>query len=133
METVNDRVKNIRKTLDLSQSQFAKLLGVRSAAIVKIENGDTKLTKQNILLICTPNHMRDGKTININWLHTGNGDMFNPSTAHTILDEKGKPLDLEEGMFISIYRQLNLANRDIMKVVIDAMLKSQGKGTEKPS
>jgi transcriptional regulator with XRE-family HTH domain len=130
-EAMNERIKKIRKTLDLTQQQLAKLLGIRTVAVTKIENGDTNLSKHNILLICTPNHLKDGKTININWLHTGEGDMFNPASAQSVMDEDGKPLNPDEGMFIRAYRKLSPANREVVKVVVDAMQKSQNKEAEK--
>ena len=79
---MNSRVKEIRKSLKLSQGAFGKKLGVTGAGISKIESGDRNLTPQMILLIC--------QQFNVNklWLKTGEGEMFNNNPEETSkLDE----------------------------------------------
>jgi transcriptional regulator with XRE-family HTH domain len=65
------RVKTIRKTLRLSQEEFAKKLGIKGASLSLIESGKNALTDQNIKLICMVFN------VNESWLRTGTGEMFN--------------------------------------------------------
>ena len=62
---MGDRLKELRKALDLSQEAFGAKLGVSGAAISKLENEITTLTPQMGLLIC--------QTFNVNrlWLEKG--------------------------------------------------------------
>lgn len=62
------RVKEVRKTLGLTQPQFARPLGVRATAISLIENEDRALTEQMTKAIC-----REYK-VSYEWLKTGVGD-----------------------------------------------------------
>ena len=67
---MNKRLKEIRKTLSLSQEAFGKKLGVTGAGISKIESGDRNLTEQMLISICREFN------VNENWLRTGEGEMF---------------------------------------------------------
>ncbi|KAA1154915.1 helix-turn-helix domain-containing protein [Pseudoalteromonas sp. FUC4] len=61
---IADRVKKLRKALDLTQYQLAELVGVAQNSIQKLEKGDTK-NPRNIealarALQCTPEYLRFG-------------------------------------------------------------------------
>lgn len=64
---MNDRIKEVRKKLKLTQREFGKRLGVQDTAISKIESGERNLTDQMVLAIC--------REFNVNeeWLRTGAG------------------------------------------------------------
>ncbi len=68
-----DRLKQIRKTLKINQTKFAKELGLTQTAYSMIENGHNPLLDRHIKIICS--------TFNVNetWLRTGKGEMFNSS------------------------------------------------------
>ncbi|MCI8798198.1 MAG: helix-turn-helix transcriptional regulator [Lachnospiraceae bacterium] len=68
-----DRLKQIRKTLKINQTKFAKELGLTQTAYSMIENGHNPLSNRHIKIICS--------TFNVNeiWLRTGEGEMFNSS------------------------------------------------------
>ena len=67
---LNGRVKEVRKGLGLNQTKFGKRLGVTTAAISKIENGDRGLTEQMLLGICREFGVNEA------WLRTGEGDIY---------------------------------------------------------
>lgn len=69
---MNERLKQLRKSLSLSQEAFGSKLGVTGPAVSKIESGDRSLTEQMALSII--------REFNVNeeWLRTGEGEMFNP-------------------------------------------------------
>lgn len=64
------RVKELRKELDLTLEKFSDPLGVGKTAISNIENGSRNLTNQMIASIC-----REYR-VNEEWLRTGEGEMF---------------------------------------------------------
>ena len=75
---MKDRIKALRKELGLSGEKFGERIGVKKAAISKIESGAVGLSDSNILAIC--------REFNVNeeWLRTGSGEMFKDMT----LDEE---------------------------------------------
>lgn len=64
------RLKKVRKTLGLSQKEFAGYLGITQSAYSMIENGSRLFSEKYIRLVCT--------TFNINkeWLEYGEGEMI---------------------------------------------------------
>lgn len=64
------RVRELRKALNLTLEKFAKPLGVGKTAISNIENESRNLTDQMIISICREYN------INEEWLRNGTGDMF---------------------------------------------------------
>ena len=66
----NERVKLIRKALNLTCETFGERLGVNKASISRLENGVNNLSSQMEKAIC--------REFNVNpvWLDTGQGDMF---------------------------------------------------------
>ena len=68
---MKDRIKKIRKALDLTQQEFADRIGVKRNTVGQWECGINPLTDQTISSIC--------REFNVNetWLRTGNGEMFN--------------------------------------------------------
>ena len=68
--TQGERVRELRKFLNLTLEKFGKSLGVGKTAISKIENNERKLTEQMILSIC-----REFR-VNYFWLTEGKGEMF---------------------------------------------------------
>lgn len=65
------RVELLRKSLNLSQKDFAEKIGVKQGLISAIELNKTPLTKQSIIAICSI------FSVNELWLTTGKGEMFN--------------------------------------------------------
>ena len=68
--TQNERVKEVRKTLGLTLEKFGDRLGIKKAAVSKIEKGENSLTDANIKAICRE------FCVDYLWLTTGEGEMF---------------------------------------------------------
>ena len=68
LETINERVKEVRKRLNLSQEEFGNRIGLSKSGISNIEKGTRNVTSKHIKLI--------GAVFNINesWLMTGEPD-----------------------------------------------------------
>ena len=64
------RVRELRKVLNLTLEKFGKPLGVGKAAISNIENNNRNLTDQMVLSICREYN------VNEEWLRNGTGEMF---------------------------------------------------------
>lgn len=65
-----DRIKQIRLTLGLTQSDFGSQIGLSQAGISALEKGIRNITDRNIQLIC------EKFNANEEWLRNGEGEMF---------------------------------------------------------
>ena len=89
------RVKELRKELNLTLEKFGKPLGVGKTAISKIENGENSLTDQMIISICREYNASE------EWLRTGEGEMFLPLTRNQVITDFAADLIKEEDSFRS--------------------------------
>ncbi|RJW41988.1 XRE family transcriptional regulator [Lachnospiraceae bacterium TF09-5] len=107
---MNDRIRLLRKTLNLSQEEFGKKVGVSNTAISKIEKAERNLTEQMILSIC-----REFR-VNYFWLIEGKGEMFS-GTPETVIDELAEEYNLDnlDRKIIEKYLSLNEDNRMVIK------------------
>ena len=71
---MNERIKELRKTLGLTLEKFGETLGVSKATISNIENGNRDATEHMFKSICHANW--NGNFVNEEWLRTGTGKMF---------------------------------------------------------
>ena len=81
---LNERVREARNALGLSQTEFGARIGVSIDVIKNIENNRTN--PSNLLL----NHMCEIHHVNRAWLETGEGDMFAPVSEQ---DETAKLIE----------------------------------------
>jgi transcriptional regulator with XRE-family HTH domain len=77
--TVNERIRELRHTLKLSQREFAKAVYVSNGYLADIELGYNKVKERLIHLIVS------AFSVNRQWLLDGEGPMFN-STPEQKLD-----------------------------------------------
>lgn len=68
---MNERIKELRKELGLSQESFGERLKITKASVSRIESGINNPSDQTIKLICSEFH------VNENWLRTGDGGIEN--------------------------------------------------------
>ena len=68
--TVNERVKAVRKALNMKQEDFGKKLTVALPYMSQIENGERDVTEKILKLVCLQFNVSE------HWLRTGEGDMF---------------------------------------------------------
>lgn len=78
---MKDRIKKIRKRLDLTQQKFADRLGVKRNTIAMYEMGKTMPSETIIISIC--------REFNVNeqWLRDGTGEMFIELTRDEQIEE----------------------------------------------
>lgn len=91
---MNERIKQIRKALHLSQDDFGKKLGVTRGVITNIELNKTEPKPLFIKLIC------ETFEVNENWVVNGTGEMFiQKSRSDTIADFFADVLKEEDDSF----------------------------------
>lgn len=91
---MNQRIKKLRKALDLTQKDFAGRIGMKQNSIALIETGKRNISDQAVLSICRE------FDVNETWLRTGDGEMFVEITPdEEIADFIGDLLSEEEDNF----------------------------------
>ena len=68
--TQGERIREVRKALNLTLEKFGGKLGVTKQTVSRIENGINNLTEQMTKAICREFH------VDYIWLTTGEGEMF---------------------------------------------------------
>ena len=101
MDTINNRIRNVRTEKKLTQKEFAKKLNVSENFIWMIEKGDRVPSDRTISDICRI------FSVDEVWLRTGVGEPFAPKTRRDMIDEyvgqlsDGKHSDIEE-LFVDL-------------------------------
>lgn len=119
--TQGERVKEIRKSLDLTLEKFGEKLGVGKTAISKIEKGERNLTEQMTISICREYN------VNYDYLIRGEGDMFD-DLPQTVIDELCAQYNLSdsEKAIIEMYVSLPEDFRQLLKERTTELLHKQG-------
>lgn len=122
--TVNDRIKKVRKELDMTQENFGKKLGVSRSVIMNIEyDAVDALTKPLLLTsICTT------FGVSREWLETGSGDMF-ADTFESYINDVCERLKLNEFGKRALIAYLQLSETEQKALAKFAELIAAGKPT----
>lgn len=72
---ISNRIKELRDSLDMSQTEFGKKAGMSRDAVNNAEHNRAKISETTIIAICS------AYNVSREWLETGEGDMFNASSA----------------------------------------------------
>jgi transcriptional regulator with XRE-family HTH domain len=110
--TVNNRIRQLRKELKLSQSDFGKKIGLKQNAISYMENPETNVTEQNIKAICSVFY------VNESWLRDGIGEIFLEA-------------DKKQAEFFEIFNKLSPALQDYLVKTAKDLLDTQHKLLDK--
>lgn len=128
---MNERIKEIRKSLNLSQDEFGRRLGVTRGAITNIELNKTEPKELFLELIC--------KVFDVNehWLRTGKGEMFRQLTEQQqlmkytalLMNNKDSAVAAAIQALIVTYEQLDDVSKATLEKIalqyIDNLKKSQ--------
>lgn len=107
---MNERMKELRKTLGLTLEEFGKRVGVTRSAVGRIEKGERNVTEQMALSVC-----REFR-VDYYWLTEGIGEMFTAapqSLVDEIAEEYG--LDVDDKKLVEKYLALSPEHRKILK------------------
>lgn len=115
--TENERVKQLRKSLDLTLEKFGDRLGVTKVAISNIENGKRAVTEQMSKAICREFNVSE------DWLRNGVGDMFKQRDGFfsEILSELDDSDDDFIKSFITVYMELDEDSKEVLRQIATKM------------
>lgn len=89
---INERLKLIRKKLAVNQNEMSEKFGVSYRAYTSYERGERKPT------IGLFKNLYRNFNINLNWLITGEGEMFNRNPNEVYATTKIKEILKENGL-----------------------------------
>lgn len=117
---MKDRIKKIRKELDLTQQKFADRIGVKQNTVAQYEMGRNVPIDSVISLICREFN------VNEHWLRDGTGEMFIKQTRdEQISSFVGDILRDEENSFkkrfISMLSALDESDWESLKKMVDLL------------
>lgn len=98
---MKDRIRKIRRDLDLTQQEFADRIGVKRGAIANYEIGRNVPTDSVVSLICRE------FGVNEEWLRDGTGETFAPDASDE-LEALVKRYDLSNADQVLIEKYINL-------------------------
>lgn len=111
---MNERLKRLRKTLDLTQQDFADKIGSKRNTVAKYETGTNVPSTAVISSIC--------RVFNVNekWLRFGTGDMFMPTNRNAEIARFTKQLLNEESdsfknRFVSVLANLTVEEWEFLE------------------
>lgn len=124
--TQGERIKEIRKSLNLTMEKFGEKLGVTKTAISLLESGKNNLTEQAAKSIC--------RTFNVDylWLMEGIGEMFT-HYEQIIMEQVSEQynLDKTEQAIVLAYLEADKEKRKaIQSFIVDLAEKIKNKDEE---
>lgn len=119
--TQSERIKEIRKSLNLTLEKFGEKLGVKKNTISQLENGRNALTEQMAKSICREFN------VNYDYLINGEGDMFS-NLPQTILDDLCVQYDLDtlDRLIVEMYIDLPSQDREVIKKMMKEFARKIG-------
>lgn len=103
---MNDRIIELRKTLNMTQQDFGEQIGLSRSTVCLIEQNQAVITDRTILIICAK------FKVNEQWLRTGSGSMF-------------VEYDLKYERFYKVYSKLREPLQDYLLTCAIELLKTQ--------
>ena len=98
---MNNRIRKLRKSLDLTQEKFGSRIGVQGNTVAQWESGRNDPPDSSITFICREYNVNEA------WLRTGTGEMFNPSPS-SAMDVLAAEYHLDQNAYVVVEKFLNL-------------------------
>ena len=111
--TLGERIRKVRRALDLTQQEFAGRIGMKRNSIAQVEMG-RNTSEQTISSICREFGVREV------WLRTGEGAMFAPAPT-SALDALAVEKNLTYGDYVFIEKFLKMKSES-RQVIMEFMI-----------
>ena len=111
--TLGERIKKVRRSLDLTQQEFADRIGMKRNSIAQVETG-RNTSEQTIFSICRE------FSVNEEWLRTGKGEMFRAAPSGA-LDALAATYHLTNGEYALIEKFVGM-KPESRQVIVDYIL-----------
>ena len=130
---MNERIKELRLKLGLSQDEFGRRLGVTRGAITNIELNKVEPKPLFIDLMCREFH------VNESWLRTGEGEMFQPKSRNDeLLDyarrlAEGDPGSIRAKILTAMTRLTDAQWEVLAQVAAQFLAEAQSQPSHEPT
>lgn len=101
MVNIGNRIKKLRKYLDLTQQKFGERIGIKGNTVAQYELGRNEPVDAVFSLICREFDVRE------EWLRTGEGEMFRPKPSD-VLDQLAYKYKLFNFDYVMIEKFLSM-------------------------
>ena len=101
---MNERLRDLRKSMNLTQQEFANKIGITRNTLASYETGKSNPGDAAVSLICSK------LNVNETWLRTGEGTMFFPQSDNDLLKKFAESLT-------------KISDDDFKKRIVTAMAK----------
>lgn len=123
---MNERFRELRKALGLTQGKFGEILGITTSGVSDIEAGRRNVTEQHLIML---SNYKD-KPINIEWLRTGKGEMFKKMNRQQELAQLTATLFKEEedsfkSRLIMALAQLSESEWELLEGIADKIARKK--------
>lgn len=128
---INQRFRQLRETLNKTQTEWADIIGLSRSGIADIEAGRRNVTEKHIKLLCV--EPIQGKYINEEWLRSGNGEPFKELpeedevaayVSDLLEDEDGNPLYSIIKEIMHTYSELTPKSQEVIRNFSAQLLKN---------
>lgn len=121
--TQGERIKQVRKSLNMTMDQFGGKIGFTKSTISNIENGNRNATEHMLKSIC-----REFR-VNYFWLTEEKGEPF-IDIPDTALDDLADDYDLDDidKKIIQKYLELSADQRDVIKAYLRSLCENEKNG-----
>lgn len=135
--TEGERLKLLRKQLEIRQGDFADKISTTQGHISDIENGRKNLSDRTLKLICLEDW--NGQKVNEKWLRTGEGEMFLPileedevaAYVSELLEDNGEnPLYVIIKEIMHTYSELSPKSQEVIRDASAKLLENLQKRKE---
>lgn len=124
--TRGERIKEIRKSYNLTLEKFGERIGMKKSSVSQLENGINSVTEQTLKSICREFNVSE------EWLRTGNGEMFiqlsqEDEAAHIVQDMLGSNTGSFYNIILEIaksYKKLSPTSQKALDELADNLLSS---------
>ena len=118
--TENERIREIRKYLNLTLEKFGERVGVTRASMSNVENGNRNVTEQMRKAVCREFN------INENWLRNGIEPMEKIPRGGKLATYVSEITDGDDDFIqdlIEVYMELDDTSKEALKKIRDGMIK----------
>lgn len=103
---MNERIKELRRVLKISQEKFGARIKISGASVSKIESGENNPSERTLSLIISEFNVSES------WLRDGVGDMFKKSSNEAERLVKKYSFPEIVGKLLTVYESLNESQQE---------------------
>lgn len=108
---MNNRIKEIRRSLDLTQTEFASMIGLSQNFIAQVESGKRSPSDRTVADICRI------FSVSPEWLRTGEGDMYAVGSRSAVAEQFGELAARKDPIIDGFIQFLSTRTPDQLKTI----------------